>query len=65
MSDEALTREGLIWKVAQAISRSQGKTIDPGAGQKTSAERDYILKLIYEASNAVDGKSGDFSYNEM
>ena len=65
MSDQQLTREGLIWKLAQAISRAEGKAIDPGMGAKPAVSREYALTLVCAVADAVDGKGGNFTYNGL
>jgi hypothetical protein len=47
--DEALTREGLIWKLTEMLHAVQGKT-------PTKSSRSDLLDLVSEIAYAVDGK---------
>lgn len=53
-AEAILTREGLILVVMQAISAAEGKSLTiPGS---TSFDRAYVLDLVRDAAEAVDGK---------
>jgi hypothetical protein len=47
--NEALTREGLIWKLTEMLHAIQGK--DPA-----KSSRSDLLDLVSEIANSVDGR---------
>jgi len=54
--DVGLTRDGLVWRVAELISRVEGKHFSLPTNQ-SGISRDYVLDLIREVSRVVDGKA--------
>ncbi|WP_394819777.1 hypothetical protein [Sorlinia euscelidii] len=49
-----MTREGLIWKIAETISVVEGKPI--GLNRTENPERTYIVDLFRSVIRVVDGK---------
>lgn len=54
-AENGLTREGLIWLIVESVSKSEDKPFTM-MGHAKAADRDYILSLVAEAVEAVDGK---------
>lgn len=55
IQENALTREGLIWRIVECVSESEGKQITVPGNEK-QGDREYIMKLVREASHAVGGR---------
>lgn len=65
MSDQQLTREGLIWQAAKSIASAEGRQLIPSTMSAAETDREYVLTLLRQVAAAVDGKGGDFTYNGL
>jgi len=55
MSELPTTKEGLIWEVAVAIAKTEGRASPGGTFCEADDGREYIAQLMIDASAIVNG----------
>ncbi|MBS1028764.1 hypothetical protein [Gluconobacter albidus] len=55
MSELPTTKEGLIWEVAVAIAKTEGRASPSGTFYESDGGREYIAQLMIDASAIVNG----------
>ncbi|RFD18734.1 hypothetical protein DY926_15265 [Komagataeibacter melaceti] len=54
MSNETMTREGLIWHASCVIAVMEGKRLYAAPGKSLVGDREYVLTLLKDVAKAID-----------